>query len=314
MLPNVKEETHLLLADGTPATLRLELASTPILVDPPRLTPVVALPLLPVVTTAPVRDRPAPADTVFDHPAIGGKFTQFILCYGDFTDMHQHCIDSVLNSTARDRLELRIIGNMLCEETRRFVKKKVETGDITVFYDHTSNRRKYPVMREAFRDVEHPIRTQWLIWFDDDTMADTDRSWLDKLAGKIVARDEARLGMIGAKYYWTLTSEQAAWLRAGGWHKGKPFQDRSGKEAHNGRCVWFATGSCWAMKTECIQACDIPDSRLGHNGGDWTIGCQITQNGYHIVHWSELANKKGHKPVINWSSVKRRGLTEPFPS
>ena len=72
----------------------------------------------------------------------------------------------------------------------------------------------------------------------------------------------------------------------------------------------FAVGWCWAIATEAIRAANIPDVRLGHNGGDITIGEQMHQAGLGIQSWNKA------KSLIACPSREnggRRGYSEKFP-
>lgn len=258
--------------------------------------------LLPKVDTA----RPAPDDRIMDNPAIGGRVTAFVLCYGDFFDLHVRCLKSILKTTDRKRLELRVAGNSVGESTRRYIQELVEDDQVSVFYDSKENRRKYPVMRDIFRDSKRPIKTRWLLWFDDDTLVDRNDSWLQLLAAQIVSADMPKLGGVGVVQNYQLNPKQLQTVQAAPWYRGRPFRDRRGKPVANGNTVHFLTGSFWAMKTECIETCDIPAALLGHNGGDVLIGEQLWQGGYSMKHWQETTKKQ----IINWSSAPRRGLNE----
>jgi GT2 family glycosyltransferase len=161
-------------------------------------------------------------------------------------------------------------------------------------------------MREMFHDKDNPITTKWVIWFDDDTMADVDNYWLDKMGQAAIdaIRSDPKVGMLGARYFYSMNKPHIDWVKAAAWYRGRDFRDKVGNQAPNGFKIHFASGSCWMIRTQCIQECGIPDIRLQHNGGDICIGEQIWQNGWSLKNWNS------DKRIVLWSSVPRRGHRE----
>lgn len=269
---------------------------------PPRLV----APLEGVRATTPERPRTT-SQELFDHPAIGGKLTMFVLMYGprQYHKMHRKCVDSIISSVPADRLDLRIGSNELCDESVAYVEDLVTKGLVTKHYRHRTNDKKYPVMREMFWDESHPITTKWIVWFDDDSIADRNRMWVYLLLQKIINEEGKPVGIIGPKFFWDLKPGQAELYKTRPWYKGRPFRDRHGSESPNGNKVWFSAGGFWAMPVAALRAADVPDTALGHNGGDYTIGEQLWQAGYTVAGWNS------NKQFVHTSSVPRRGLSEP---
>jgi hypothetical protein len=243
-------------------------------------------------------------DTIYDSPHIGGKFTVFVLFYGEnkYHQLHRQCLDAIIATVPGGRMDLRVGSNQLCDESVRYIDSYVQAGLVRKHYRHVNNDRKYPVMREMFWDPSLPIETKWLLWFDDDSIADRNRDWLRILASCIDQNADA--AMFGAKLIWTVDPGQANFLRRRPWHKGKAFRARNGNPSPNGNTILFAHGGFWALRTDAMRACDIPDRELGHNGGDYTIGEQLYQGGFTLKSWN------GQKQYVHTSSVPRRGLTE----
>lgn len=271
------------------------------------LAPPTPLQLAPGIDLTPVkRTGTSPTDdAVFDHPAVGGKFTIFVLLYGPskFHQLHKQCLDAIIGTVPQKRFDLRVGSNELCQESLRYVESYVQAGIITKHYRHAGNDRKYPVMREMFRDPALPIDTQWLLWFDDDSIADRNRDWLRILCGSIAANPD--VAMFGGKMYYQLTKAQIDTYRSRPWFRGKAFRNKQGQAVPNGNCAHFAHGGFWALRTNAMRACDVPDANIGHNGGDYTIGEQLYQGGFTIKSWN------GQKQYVHTSSVPRRGLSEP---
>jgi GT2 family glycosyltransferase len=181
----------------------------------------------------------------------------------------------------------------------------VDNGLVTKHYRHQTNDKKYPVMREMFWDPAHPITTNWVVWFDDDSIADRNRQWVYLLLQKIIDAKAGGAGLVGPKFFWDLKPGQAEHYKSRPWYRGRAFCDRHGKESPNGTKIVFAAGGFWAMATEALRAADVPDPALGHNGGDYTIGAQLWQHGYSVASWNS------NKQFVHTSSVPRRGLSEP---
>ncbi len=271
--------------------------------DPPVLAPDAALGE-PVAPTN--RLPPGATDKdIFDHPVIGGKFTVCVLFYGpaEFHALHMRCLNSIIATTPPNRIDLRVGSNELCEETCAVLDRLVEHGVITKHYKHVENALKYPVMREMFHDPDAPITTNYLLWFDDDSIADRNQQWLTLLAKTIIANQEA--GLFGADMTIRLAPAQQQLYRSRPWYRGQPFLMRNKRPAPNGDHTLFVAGGFFALKTEALRAADVPDATLTHNGGDYTIGEQLRQAGYAVVGWNR------QKQYIHTSSVPRRGVAQP---
>jgi len=262
---------------------------------PPRLAS--ALPVLPTRAADPL--------AVLDHPVIGGRFTLFVLLYGEFTEIHRRCLGSILLTCPPNRVDLRVGSNALCPASAEYVAELVESGLVSTHYAHTANDKKYPVMREMFWDPDNPITTNYLIWFDDDTFCDKDALWLPKLAARINDHHHAGYRLYGPERIWKLLSGQKSFIQQAPWYGQRMFRNRAGVETADGAWIRFASGSCWALHTQTMRDCNIPDVRIGHNGGDYMIGEQIHQGGWQV---KGFAN---HKEEVNWSAVPRRGCSEP---
>ena len=255
----------------------------------------------PGTAVGPTENDPA----LFDHPLIGGKFTIFVLLYGDFPNLHRQCLQSLIGTIPAGRMELRVGSNELCQETQTYLNELASQGLLAAHYRHPGNDKKYPVMREMFHDPSRPIRTRWCMWFDDDSLCTKDRMWVYHLA-RFLTR-HPRAGMVGCRFINTIQAGQARWLRSRPWYRGKPFRTSHGQPAANGDKILFATGGWWCLLSEAISKAQVPDAQLGHNLGDITIGEQIYQNGYELLDWNR------NKEFVFTSSHPRRGITDAPP-
>ena len=249
---------------------------------------------------------------LLDDPRIGGKVTICVLLYGEnsekFDHLHRRCLNSIVSTVPPSRMDLRIAMNQTALSTQNYVK----TLPVSKTYIDYKNRRKYPAMREMFWDKEDPITTRWVIWFDDDSYV-RNPSWLQALAECILAQPESsNVGMLGQKMRHPLrgvntNKDPRDWFKAGSWWKGREFRNKRGQPAPNGDQIHFVVGGFWAISLEAIKACDIPDTRLRHNGGDCLIGEQLYQNGFQMKQFND------EKKFVHTSAAPRRGYREKFP-
>jgi ADP-heptose:LPS heptosyltransferase len=285
-----------------------EQADTPTLVAKPEgrprgYTPAAQAPRGTIVTVGKTTVTKDYLDT-FNHPTIGGKFTLCLLMYGDYSDMHKICLDTLMQTVPAHLVDLRIGSNCLCDKTMGYLDDIERTGRTFIHYRNHDNKRKYPVMRDMFYDESNPITTNYTIWFDDDTVCNRDQNWLGKLAETIIDNHDDDYRMYGPIYTWNIRDGQKDWIREAKWYHDRPFRNGEGRPAPDGNKIHFTTGSFWAIETAALHKCDIPDIRIGHNGGDYMIGEQLYQGGYKIKAFS------GNKQTVNWSAFPRRGLNE----
>lgn len=249
-----------------------------------------------------------------DHPYVGGRFTLFVLGYGDNLGLIERCIGSILDTCPRHRFDLRVALNQPSPRVLAFVKGMVGST-VTKMYLDTGERRKYPAMREMFWDKACPIDTPYLCWFDDDSWC-RKNDWMIKLTESIRANHPNQGRLYGAWHYHDLMgvkrpgAPRENWFKEATWWRGRNLYTGQGQRmAPNGSQIVFASGGFWALATHVVREADIPDVRLNHNGGDITIGCQVTQAGYKVVNFSP----KPGKEIIAWSDSPRRGFREDFP-
>lgn len=240
----------------------------------------------------------------YDHETIGGRFTICILLYGAFHDLHKRCINAILSTVPTERRQLRVSLNEVCPETLQYIDRMKREGHIHKVYVNQTNIKKYPAMRQLFHDPGCPITDKYVIWFDDDSIADKDPQWSSKLAQTIANFHNEGKRIYGSCHVWTYSPTQIAWIKSRPWYRGRYFQLHNGTEAPNGNKINFPAGGFWALATDLIQQADIPDPQIGHNGGDYMVMEQVHQAGALLKHWN------GQKQFVHTSSVKRRGLKE----
>lgn len=256
----------------------------------------------------PVRHKNYEGLKILDNPVIGGKVTICVLLYGEeYFELHRRCLTSICQSVPPSRMELRVATNQVGLQTVNYLNSL----PVKKIYPDHKNRRKYPAMRQMFWDEEDPITTNYVVWFDDDSYV-LNEQWLSILGMTIAQqRPQDKVGMYGARMYHPLRKHKGKdpkkWFSNAKWWQKRAFQDARGRETPNGDKIHFAVGGFWCISLECMKACDIPDTRLNHNGGDCCIGEQLHQGGYKI----KLFNEK--KQFIKTSGAPRRGFHEQFP-
>lgn len=255
-----------------------------------------------------------PEFAVLDHPYVGGRFTFFVLGHGDDLGLLARCLESIFATCPRARYDLRVALNQPSPRLEAYVRA-LEGSAVTRLYVDRGTRRKYPAMRQMFWDESCPITTPYVCWFDDDSWCRRP-DWLPQLARLI--RDNHPHGgrLYGPRYCYDLAGVRRpgaaglGWFRAARWWQDRPLYAAGGRRLEpGGTQVVFASGGFWALATHVIREADIPDERLNHNGGDITIGCQVTQAGYKVVDFSPRPGKE----FVAWSDAPRRGYREDFP-
>jgi ADP-heptose:LPS heptosyltransferase len=266
----------------------------------------------------PVRDMPAAhvhepaAPPLIDHPTVGGKYTVFVLTYGDHADLAKRCLDSIFETAPASRLDVRVGCNAVTDATRRYLA----TLPLTKVYDRPANPGKYVVMREMLYDPGSPVRTPYVIWFDDDTKV-VDPLWLTHLTDAIVANHPHGVRIFGTPFshdtmmYARNGHDPLTWFRTATWWRDRHLRVRGREtEAPNGSTIQFAVGWFWAAAYAALVQADVPDRRLRHNGGDVTITEQLHQHGFKLKAFNP-------QKTLVWTPSRehggRRGRSEAFP-
>jgi hypothetical protein len=304
-VPQITYPARPLVTSPAPAPPSTSRIISPPPATPPTPPPAPAPPQLPKPAREAVNlavTGPGGSDP-YEHPLIGGAFTVFLLMYGNETHYHRNSLTSILHTIPRQRRRVRIGCNQVCAATQQWLSQLLDEQQIEKVYWHTTNDKKYPVMRQMFYDPELPIATNYLIWFDDDTHA-VDPQWCRKLCCVIAEEHPSGARLYGPALKWHFTKPQMQWLRTRPWFGKRDVRLSNGTPAPNGNYSHFASGWFWALHTDTMRAADIPDVQLGHNGGDYIIGEQLWQAGYNLRGWNN------NKQFISCPKNGRRGLVE----
>jgi hypothetical protein len=254
---------------------------------------------------------PAPSNgesTIFDHPAIGGKLTLFVLLYGMDHELHRRCLRSLAATNNFPRLTLRVICHQVTAPTLELLSG-LQPDHV---YTPLQPLLKYESMRLAFHDPQHSIDTRWVVWLDDVSWCRR-ADWLEALATVIAAQDPAeRVGAVGNKFCHVLAGarqrDPREWFRTAAWYRGAHFRTQQGAAVPNGNCVHYVCPNFFAISTEAIRSCDIPDARLRQTGGGIVLGEQLHQNGFKLKTFNT-----DRRYVNDEQSMKLRGVTEQYP-
>ncbi len=256
------------------------------------------------------RSDEKPEFAALDKPYVGGKFTAFILGFGEHVDLVKRCLNSIIDTVPEHRIDIRVALNQPSPAMAQYVHACPRVSQI---YVETNSRRKYPAMRAMFHDKDSPIKTDYILWFDDDSWC-KDPLWLPKLAETITLNHPQQCRLFGPKYIHDLAPLRKggktpdAWFMNAPWWRRRPLYTAGGTRiAPNGSQIPFSSGGFWAMASHVIDEAGIPDERLNHNGGDITIGCQVVQAGYKVCDFDQK------KQFVRWSDAPRRGYREAFP-
>lgn len=231
-----------------------------------------------------VRAPRPPVNTALTFP-----LTVFVLGYGDYPDLIRRCLENLYQYTDPGLFNVRIGLNEPFERTADYVRKfAAEHSNVEAVYTRKPQAYKYPLMREMFYDTSRPIKTDWVLWFDDDSYV-CHPEWLNKLGARVQEKLYDRsptyprgIHMYGHVWYWHLQGRQLEWIRQATWYSGKPPKLDKAKNPPQPK-VEFCNGGFWLITYEALRACDWPDPRLRHRGGDVMLAEALRQKGYGVT-------------------------------
>ncbi len=248
--------------------------------------------------------------------------TVCVLVYGDYLNIIKRCLLSLYRHTRPECFKLRLGVNAPSDKVAEWLKSFIHSApNVERVYWHDDNPKKYPVMREMFHDPDAPLDTKWVCWLDDDSHV-IDDNWLNSMAAAVGDRHrETRpshmngesvdwktdtrvyprgVHMAGHVFYYHFRGGQESWIREASWYTGRSFRLDSSKKPPKPKSD-FATGGYWFVTAEAIRACDWPDARIGHNGGDIMMGEAVYQQGFGLIQ---------HHAGVRISDAPRRGYNE----
>lgn len=193
------------------------------------------------------------------------QFTICVLLYGDHPDLAARCLHCLLPHLEGGNVEVRLGLNAVSDATQKVVQTLVDRGIVREnnIYESSENICKYPMMRRMLYDSDNPIRSPYVMWFDDDSYilpgAGKPRPWLQ------LVNEHMQLGdMIGSPYTMGLRGNQHLWIKDQPWY--------NNKDVAKGAKVKFMAGGWWCIRAEILQRYNWPPEAIKHRGGDVMLG------------------------------------------
>jgi hypothetical protein len=230
-------------------------------------------------------------------------FTVFVLLYGDYPELAVRCLTPLLSAAPNPFfISLRVGLNDVSKATHDIVMDLLarRAGPAeTIVYASPINRRKYPMMRKMFYDEAHPVQTNAIMWFDDDTYLDSPvpPTWFHTAYHSFI--DGAMFAVGGSVYRKVWTDGQRAVIPEQVWAGKMPLEPKAR----------FVTGGWWMARTAFLQAYGYPFVELVHNGGDTLLGELVRQRGRYLLEFRDSlhinADANGQE-----SKAARRGVVD----
>lgn len=251
------------------------------------------------------KQRNNPSQLEFKH--LKFPITICGLSYGDHTRLALRCLKSIYANLDPKLFKLRWAMNEPSDEMKKAVTEYLkQKNNVVKVYESSPQIYKYPMMRRMFHDPDHPLDTDWVMWFDDDSHV-TDSNWIQTIGAevdkKFLAQDDKYpkgYHMFGKVYYFHLRGNQWDWIKQAKWYTGRKFNVDYTKRPPMDKSD-FCTGGFWLVTKEAIMAADWPDPRIKHRGGDIMMGVALQQQGYGVA--------QAYKGV-KISDAKQRGYNE----
>lgn len=226
---------------------------------------------------------PVEEDRVLDAPDVGGKFTICVWLRGGdaFFPRHRLCLTTLLATVPQHRRCLRLIASGLESASQDFVRQVRDAEPEVIVYNILPTVGKYAAMRTVFWDDKSPLTTKWVLWFDDDTIADRHPQWLT-LLGQQIAQHHGpeNAHLFGRKLLWVPQQTHLTWMQARPWWRGKGWNATKGDRLAYVQDGWFA------VSTEAIRTCDLPDPDADAYGGPILLGAALHQYDMQIRSWN----------------------------
>ncbi len=223
-------------------------------------------------------------------------FTICALGFGEYAAQIGRCLRSLTAHLPSPLVqEVRVALNAPTEETWRIVERALDDMpvDNTVLTTSKNNRGKYPAMRDLLY-TRGPIKTSYVMWFDDDSWIQTQEPLFFEHCAALAAGAD----LVGAPYRQAFLPGQREWIVQQPWYRGRPFNNKAA----------FFQGAWWIARTEALRSIDYPWPELFHNGGDVMLGVAAVQN-----NWRTRTTRRGvainADDAGNESCGPRRGLS-----
>jgi tetratricopeptide (TPR) repeat protein len=229
-------------------------------------------------------------------PGPSPRTTICILTYGDHLPYFRRCLDSILETTPLEEIELRLgfndaassfayaLGRLVLAGSP--IEEKLLPGGIqresfigrrnmrVRVWKSPLNLYKEPMARLMYHD--RPLATEYVVWLDDDTFVET--GWWRALCPLM----DRRIDYIGQPWRVFYLPGQMEMIQAQPWYRRMPFELTDGRPSVN-----FMTGGFVAIRSERIRQANYPDTSfswkgdtLRQYGGDTLLGEIAWQQGW----------------------------------
>lgn len=216
---------------------------------------------------------------------LGGPVTVCLFLRGTETDLHHRAIDGFIKTIPPELCNLHILASgEVPPLSRRYA------ADNGKLHEGPDLWTRYQAYRYLLYECRQEVRGRFVIWCDDDCWPIVPE-WLVMFADTVSRQPACPIGCWGQRMYHVLQlsrrTDPRLWFRQASWYQNKPFRLRSGMPAPNGDTIHYIRGRFCIFRTEAIYACQIPDARVQHWGGDIVAGEQLYQNGWEIAAFND---------------------------
>jgi len=235
---------------------------------------------------------------------MSARVTVCVLLYGDYPTLAKRCIESILQAAWFDDVNIVVGLNAVAQVTKDYVYSTLGEYSRAVIVESDSNLRKYPMMREMFYGIGEAAKSDYIMWFDDDTFlisgsVSRQASWLSTLVGQLGTSP----GLLGRAYTIPWLGQQREWVKSQPWYN-------SSTGTAPGK-VSFIQGSWWLIQTAVLHKLDYPWLNLSHNGGDSMLGEACRHAGIKLINYTAGGVAVNADAAGAESAAPRRGVSEP---
>ena len=230
----------------------------------------------PVLPSTVISSTDMPGTEHFKFPVTIGVIT----CT-QYSKRLQTMLASLYKHTPVDRFKLRIGYNGVPLEDIEDMRAFLKPYDNYSIFESVTNKFKCPMMKNMLVDV--PVKTDWIVWMDDDIFIEAD-DWLDRLKADIDKmygrkKHEQSKGtrLFGKRFYMAVDRPRQEWIEAAKWYKQRPVEKHENRHS-----VPFARGAFWALETAVFNEIGWPDERLTQLCDDIALGAAVWQAGYEM--------------------------------
>ena len=213
------------------------------------------------------------------------KFQTYLLCYGDYSELHFNIINDILHHVP---IDLQGYVSVWCNSVPQETLTKLQMTPFQV-YSYRGNLPKYKAMRRMFQDG---ITQPWVLWLDDDMRLQD--GWYNYVNKLIDGPDTVYAGNYRVS---NDLKDRENFVKHSSWYKNVPWKLYRDKPAFE-----YASGCYWFLRADVLKAIDWPDVRLSHCGGDSLLGEAVRQQGYSLTN----TNSYTVLPL----KAERRGISE----